>query len=198
MVRHAPYRLLQSSEAPNRRSKSIGMDFITNLPKSAGYDTILVVIHQLTTMSHFIPCAKDLDPRQFADLFMKEIVRLHRLPHDSITNRVTLFTSDLWKETMGKLGIERRLSTAFHPQTEGADRTNQCHIGTIPGSIHQESKRPLVWVPTTCRLCVQQRILEDNQKHTLLCKLRNQPRIRDDWSSDSRKAKETRRNDSVT
>jgi len=101
------------------------MDFITDLLKSEGYDSILVVIDQLTKMSHFIPCSKDLDARQFANLFMKEIVRLHGLPHNIITDKGTLFTADLWKETTGKLGIERRLSTAFPPQTDGQmGRTN--------------------------------------------------------------------------
>jgi len=101
------------------------MDFSRDLPKSEGYDTILVVIDQLTKMSHFIPCSKDLNARQFANLFMKEIVRLHGLPHDIITDRGTLFTSDLWKEITGKLGIERRLSMAFNPQTDGqTERTN--------------------------------------------------------------------------
>jgi len=82
------------------------MDFITDLPKSDGYDTILVVIHRLTKMSNFIPCSKDLDAPQFAHHFMKEIVRLHVPPHYIITDRGRLFTSDLWKETTGKLGIE--------------------------------------------------------------------------------------------
>jgi len=101
------------------------MDFITDQPKLEGYDTIRVVIDRLTKMSHFIPCSKELDARQFANLFMKEIVRLHGLPRDIITARGTLFTSDLWKETTGKLGIERRLRTAFHPQTDGqTERTN--------------------------------------------------------------------------
>jgi len=95
------------------------MDFNTHLPESDRYYTILVVIDRLTQMSHFIPCSKDLDARQWANLFMKEIVRLHGLPHNIITDRGTLFTSDLWKETTGKLGIERRLSTVFHPQTDG-------------------------------------------------------------------------------
>ena len=95
------------------------MDFITDLPKSDGHDTILVVIDRLTKMSHFMPCSKDLDARQFANLFMREIVQLHGLPHDIITDRGTLFTSDVWKETTKELGIERRLSTAFHPQTDG-------------------------------------------------------------------------------
>jgi len=125
VVRHAPYGLLQSNEAPDREWKSIAMDFITDLPKSKRYDTILVVIDWLTKMGHFIPCSKDLDERQFANLFIRETVRLHGLRHDIITERGTIFTSDLWKETTGKLGIERRLSTAFHPQTDGqTERTN--------------------------------------------------------------------------
>jgi len=99
VVRHAPYGLMQSNEAPDRPWKSIAMDFITDLPKSEGDDTILVVIDRLTKMSHFIPCSKDLDARQFANLFMREIVRLHGLPHGIISDRGTLFTSELWKET---------------------------------------------------------------------------------------------------
>jgi len=94
------------------------MDFITDLPKSEGYNTILVVIDRQTKMSHFIPCSKDIDARQFANLFMREIVRLHGLPHDIITDRGTLFTSGVWKGTTGKLGIERRRSTVFHPPTD--------------------------------------------------------------------------------
>jgi len=68
------------------------MDFIKDLPKSDGYDTILLVINRQTKMSHFVPCSKDLDARQFANLFMKETVRLRGLPHDIITDRGTLFT----------------------------------------------------------------------------------------------------------
>jgi len=125
VVRHAPYGLLESHEAPDRPWQSIAMDFITDLPKSEGHDTILVVIDRLIKMSHFIPYSKDLDARQFANLFMKEIVWLHGLPHDIITDRGSLFTSALWKGTTGKLGIERRLSPAFHKKTNGpTERTN--------------------------------------------------------------------------
>ena len=102
------------------------MDCITDLPNSKGYNTILVVIDRLTKMSHFIPCRKDLDARQFATLFMQHIVRLHGIPRDIITDRGSLFTSELWKETTKNVGIERRLSTAFHPQTDGpTKRTNE-------------------------------------------------------------------------
>ena len=66
------------------------MDFITNLPKSDGYDTILVVIDRLTKMSHFISCTKDLDAGQFTTLFMQNILRLHGIPRDIITDRGSL------------------------------------------------------------------------------------------------------------
>jgi len=77
------------------------------------------------------------------------------------------------------------------------DRTEQRHIGTRPPSIYHLSTRRLVWLPTTGGICIQQWISGDHQKYTLLCKLRNPHRIRDDWSSDSRKTNETRRNDHV-
>ena len=96
----------------------MAMDFITHLPKSDAYDTIMVVIARLTKMSHFIPYSKDLDAWQFANVFMTEIVMLHGLPHDIIRDRGTLFTSDVWKETTRRIGIKQRLSTACHPQTD--------------------------------------------------------------------------------
>jgi len=56
---------------------------------------------------------------------MREIFRLHGLPKDIITDRGSIFTSDLWKETTKQLGIERRLSMAFDPQMDGqTEQTN--------------------------------------------------------------------------
>ena len=125
VIRHAPYGMLQSNEDPDQPSKSMAMDFITDLPTSDGYDTVLVVIDRLTKMSHFIPCEKSLDAGQFATLFLKEIIRLHGIPREIITDWGSLFTSDLWTKITEKLGIERRLSTAFHPQKDGeTEQTN--------------------------------------------------------------------------
>jgi len=119
VVRHAPYGLMKPNEAPDRPWKSISMDFIMDLPKSEGDDAMLMVIDQLTKMAYFLPCTKEMDAPQFSELFMREIFRLHRLPKDIITDRGSIFTSDLWKETTKQLGIERRLSMAFLPQTDG-------------------------------------------------------------------------------
>ena len=82
------------------------MDFITHLPKSDEYDTIRVVVNRLTKMSYFIPCKKDMDTRQFATLFMPNIVPLYALPRDIITDRGSLSTLGLWKQITEILGIE--------------------------------------------------------------------------------------------
>ena len=101
------------------------MDFITDLPNSDGCDAVLVVIDRLTKMSDFIPCKKNLDAWQFTTIILKEVIRLHCIPRDIITDRGSLFTLDLWKEITEKLGIERRLSTAFQLQTDGqTEQTN--------------------------------------------------------------------------
>ena len=92
MVRHAPYGLMKPNEAPDRPWKSISIDFITDLPKSGEADAILIIIDRLTKMAHFIACTKDIEARQFSDLFVKEIFRLHGLPQDIITDRGSIFT----------------------------------------------------------------------------------------------------------
>ena len=110
---------MKPNEATDRQWKSISMDFITDLPLLQGSDAVLIVIDRLTKMAHFIACTKDMDAPQFQETFMSEIFRLHGLSRDIITDRGSIFTSDLWKETTKKLGIKTRLSTAFHPQTDG-------------------------------------------------------------------------------
>ena len=87
-VRLTPYGMLQSNEVQDQPWKSIAMDFITDLPISDGNDTVLVVIDPLTNMTDFIPCKKSLDDRQFTTLFLKEIIGLHGIPRDVITDRV--------------------------------------------------------------------------------------------------------------
>ena len=89
---HAPYGQLQPLEVPAKPWKSIAIDFITDLPESETNNAILVVIDSLTKMSHFIPCRKDMNTKQFKMLFMNNIYRLHGLPVDITTDRDTLFT----------------------------------------------------------------------------------------------------------
>ena len=84
VVRHAAYGMMQSNEVPNQPWKSITMDFITELPISDGYDTILVVIDRLTKMSHFIPCNKSLNAGNSQHYFSKKAYDYTAYPEMSL------------------------------------------------------------------------------------------------------------------
>jgi len=98
----------------------------------------------------------------------------------------------------GEIRDRTKTQHGFPSTNRRTNQTDECHIGRVSTSRHQLSTGRLRWLPTTCGICVQQRISGNHQEHQLLCKLWNQPRIRDDRSSDSRKANETGGNESFT
>ena len=73
------------------------MDFITRLPKLAGnFDSIFVVVDKLTKVSHLIPTQMNASALDIAQLFVKEVVRLHGIPVCIISDRDVKFTSEFW------------------------------------------------------------------------------------------------------
>ena len=59
----------------------ITLDFITGLPKiKKQNDSIMVVVDKLSKVAHFIPIKFTYNTVQNADIFMKEIFRLHGIP----------------------------------------------------------------------------------------------------------------------
>ena len=115
--------LLQPIPIPKRAWEVLTLDFITGLPESHAYggvyNAILVVVCKFSKMAHYIPARKDWTAGQLAEAFVREIVRLHGVPQALISDCGSVFTSQLWANLMFTLKIDRRLSTAFHPQTDG-------------------------------------------------------------------------------
>jgi len=102
------------------------LDFITDLPLSEGFDSVLVVTDRLTKMVHFVPCNKSITAQQTADLFLRNIFKLHGLPDDIVSDRGPQFASSFWRRLLELLGTKLNLSTAFHPQSDGqTERVNQ-------------------------------------------------------------------------
>ena len=93
----------------------ISADFITKLPLVQGYNSILVVVDQLTKMVHFIPTTEKTLVEGLARLFRDNMWKLYRLPKSIISDRGPQFAAGLMRELNGMLGIESKLSTAFHP-----------------------------------------------------------------------------------
>jgi len=101
-------------------------DFITKLPLAQEYNSILVVVDQLTKMVHFIPTTEKTSAEGLARLFRDNVWKLHRLPKSIISDWGPQFVAELMKELNEMLGIKSKLLTAFHPQTDGqTERVNQ-------------------------------------------------------------------------
>jgi transposase InsO family protein len=118
--------LLKTLEVPTRPWVDISMDFVEQLPKSSGYDSILVIIDRLTKWAIFVPTTSRITSAKLAELLLDHLVSQHGLPTTIVSDRGSKFTSKLWRYLTGRLGISLRLSTAFHPQTDGqTERVNQ-------------------------------------------------------------------------
>jgi hypothetical protein len=117
--RHAPFGVLRPLGIPERPWQEITMDFVTGLPDCDGYDAILVVVDRLTKMRHFTACRTDCSAEDLADIFLRDIFRLHGLPEVMVSDCGPQFASRFWERVCSCLHVDRRLSTAFHPQTDG-------------------------------------------------------------------------------
>jgi hypothetical protein len=117
--RHASFGVLRPLLVREKPWEDITMDFVTGLPECEGYDAIWVVVDLLSKMRHFVPCQKTVDAQGLVEMFLKEVVRLHELPKTIISDRGRQFAASFWKRLCEQLGVDRRLCTAFHPQTDG-------------------------------------------------------------------------------
>ena len=125
-----PRGLLKTMPVPTHPWQYIGIDFVGPLPESSNrngsYDMICVIIDLLTAMVHLVPTRQTYRAVDMAEVIFDTVFKLHGLPERIISDRDSLFTSHFWKKLHALLNIELRLSSAFHPQTDGAtERANR-------------------------------------------------------------------------
>ncbi|KAJ9556187.1 hypothetical protein OSB04_010801 [Centaurea solstitialis] len=122
-----PYGSLQPLDIPEWKWEHITMDFVTKLPRTLrGHDTIWVIVDRLTKSAHFLEMRETLPMDKLAKLYIKEIVRRHGVPLSIVSDRDSRFTSQFWHGLQEGLGTKLKLSTAYHPQTDGqSERTIQ-------------------------------------------------------------------------
>jgi hypothetical protein len=130
-----PAGKLHSLPIPTKPWESISMDFLGPFPKSKGCDYLWVIMCRFTSNVHLIPIKTTTRATELSHIFIREIVRLHGLPSSIVSDRDSKFTSAWWREVHRLLGAKLLMSTAFHPQTDGATERMNRSVGQILRSI---------------------------------------------------------------
>jgi len=110
---------LRPNEVPEKPWQHILVDFIMKLLVSKGHDLILVVCNRFSKMSYFVATTEKTTAEGLAGLFRNHVWKLYGLPESVISDRRPQYAAGLIKELNKMLGIETKLSIAYHPQTDG-------------------------------------------------------------------------------
>ncbi|MBW0565251.1 hypothetical protein O181_104966, partial [Austropuccinia psidii MF-1] len=125
-IHHKKFGLLKPVSIPSGPWNSLSMDFITQLPLSNKFDSILVVVDRFSKMAIFISAYGRNTALDLAQIFISHVFSKHGLPVSIVSDRGSLFVSSFWTQLCQQLKISRDLSTAFHPETDGqTERVNQ-------------------------------------------------------------------------
>lgn len=103
------------------------MDFINGLPRSQGYEMIMVVVYGLSKYPHFIPLSYPHMVVSVARVFHDHVLKLHGLPLSIVSDRDPVFTSNFWRGLFRLQGTLLKLSSAYYPQTDRqSEVVNRC------------------------------------------------------------------------
>ena len=122
-----PLGKLQPLPRPIDAWTDIAIDFIGPLPITAtGHNAIMVVVDRASKYAHFIPTTTQATGEDVWRMLQHEVVRLHGLPASIVSDRDSRFTGKFWQNLQKELRVELRMSSAFHPQTDGqVERLNR-------------------------------------------------------------------------
>ena len=114
-------------DIPLRRWSSISVDLITQLPETVNGNTCIVVfVDRLSKMVHFAPDPTNTGAYECAKLFRHNVVRLHGLPRDIVSDQDARWKGKFWTELCKLCNIQMKMSTPYHPQTDGqTERANR-------------------------------------------------------------------------
>ena len=124
-AKHARYGQIKFAPVPTLPWYDVTMDFVVKLPKSKNpttqeiYDSIMVMVDKLTKYALMIPFKKNYKTDQFGFILLDRLVKNHGIPATITSDKNKLFTSNYWKTLMSAIGTKLKMSTIYHPETDG-------------------------------------------------------------------------------
>jgi hypothetical protein len=146
--REHKHGLLRPLPVPDQFFQEISMDFMTDLPDSNGNRYLWVIKDRLSkwVVLEAMPTMKAED---CAVKFMECWGKYHGMPRAITSDRGTNWTSTFWREFCRLMGVKQRLSSGYHPQTDGGpERLNQEVQAYLRNFINQEQSDWKEWLPT--------------------------------------------------
>lgn len=139
--------LLQPLPVPEGSWQAVSLDFTEGLPKSAGYNCILVVVDRFSKYAHFVALKHPFTAIDVAQAYMFHIYKLHGLPQTIVSDRDKIFTNQLWEQLFLRAGTKLHYSSAYHPQSDGqTERVNQCLEIYLRCFVHSTPSKWYSWL----------------------------------------------------
>jgi len=130
---HKPYRSLKQLPIPERPWNSISINFIEKLLLSSGFNTILVIVNQLTKQVIFIPAHNTIMSADLAHLFVLHMFSKHGVPSHVISNRGSEFVSNFFWSLGTTLDMRLHFTSGYHPEDDGQ---TECTNQTLEQYLH--------------------------------------------------------------
>lgn len=126
---------------PDARGDSIAMDFVGPLPDDDGYNCLLTITDRLGSDIRIVPTRTDLTAEELAEVFFREWYCNHGLPLEIISDRDKLFISRFLKALHRLTGVNVKMSSAYHPQTDGtSEPTNKTIVQALRFHVQRNQK----------------------------------------------------------
>ena len=106
-------------EIPEGLWQDISIDMIGPLPRLNEMDAILVIVDRFTKMIRLKATTTSLSLEGVAKIYRDKIWKIHGIPKTILSDRGPQFASKFMEDLTRVLGTKRKLSTAYHPQTDG-------------------------------------------------------------------------------
>jgi hypothetical protein len=135
---HKPTGPLHPLPVPDTIFDSVAIDFIGPLPPDEGFNSLITMTDRLGANIRILPSHNDLMAKKFAVIFFDHWYCENGLPADIVSDRNKLFMSKFWKALTKLTGIKLRMSSLYHPETDGA---SECSNKTINQAPHFHVER---------------------------------------------------------